>query len=60
MFYIPFVSAFINDPQVASVSFDLYLDAIFIFEIVCNFFIPYLNEQSRIVTDHKKIAARYL
>ena len=60
MFYIPFVSAFISDPLEINVAFDLYLDFVFILEIICTFFIPYLNEQSRIVTDHKKIAARYL
>lgn len=49
-----------KNPKMNSVIFDIYLDVIFLAEIICTFFIPYTNDQSRIVTDHKKIACRYM
>jgi len=61
MFYIPYVAAFVTTkPYISMVYFEIYLDLVFLVEIVSTFYMPYLNDQQRLVTNHRAIAKKYL
>jgi hypothetical protein len=61
LFYIPYVAAFVTTkPYISMVYFEIYLDVVFFLEIISTFYMPFLNDQQRLVTDRKAIAKKYL
>ena len=42
------------------VVFELYLDVVFLVEILCTFFTAYIDKNMKLVTDKKKIASNYI
>jgi hypothetical protein len=59
-FYIPFKCAFEDEPSWSTVYFDFYLDLVFFIEILITFNMPLYDQKSRLVTDRKVIAIKYL
>lgn len=61
MFYIPYVAAFVTTkPYLSMVWFEIYLDLVFFLEIISTFYMPFLNDQQRLITDRRSIARKYL
>jgi hypothetical protein len=59
-FYIPLKAAFEDTPEPESVYFDFYLDAVFLIDIIITFNMPLYDQKSRLITDRKVIARKYL
>ena len=59
-FYTPYKCAFELEPHLGTVIFDFYLDAIFFINILITFNIPLYDQKSRLITDRKIIAMKYL
>jgi hypothetical protein len=61
LFYVPISAAFIRTPSLELLYIDFYLDFVFLLEIISTFFMPFVNpDDQRLISDHKKIAKRYL
>jgi hypothetical protein len=54
------VIAFNIKPDIELVTFDSYLDFVFLVEIICTFFTAYPGNNMKLVTDKKTIAKHYI
>jgi hypothetical protein len=59
-FYLPIVIAFNVRPDIQLVTFDSYLDLVFLVEIICTFFTSFPGKNMKLVTSKKKIARNYI
>lgn len=57
---MPYKIAFIDDSQKGLVSFETFLDFLFIFDIIINFFSAYEDPKIGLEMRHKVIALNYL
>lgn len=58
--FLPFQIGFLEYPQGIDVIVDLYLDTVFLLEIISLFNKPFYDSNSRLITDRKVIAKQYL
>ena len=60
MVYVPYRTAFIDDPPFGTLVMEYVMDCLFGLDIILTFFTAYLDENDVLVTSHCKIAKTYL
>ena len=58
--YVPYRLAFLDEIKLGVLIMELIIDAIFVLDIIGNFFLPYYAREDVLVTNKREIAKNYL